>query len=398
MNKKDFSVRLLSLLLGLALSSFAASAQQPGWDALREQAKGQTVYFNAWGGDPAVNGYVDWVSGEVKQHYGITLKMVRIADAADAVRRIQSEGSAGRTQNGSVDLLWVNGENFRALKQAGLLAEGWAERLPNWRYVDLSKPVREDFSVPVDGAESPWGSAQLMFIGDSQRSNFFPKSADELLAFAKANPGKVSYPRPPDFTGTAFLEQMLIVLTDHPQALRSAPDPATFAKVTAPLWRYLDQLHPYLWRNGKSFPPTPARMDRMLADSELLLSVTFNPAHVDNLIARRQLSKTARSFGFTQGMLGNVHFVAIPANARASAAAQVVANFLLSPEAQIRKAMPAVWGDPTVLDTAKLPAPLAAQLKDLLPASFEPAPFLAEPHAAWVAAIEKAWLQRYGSR
>jgi putative thiamine transport system substrate-binding protein len=136
----------------------------------------------------------------------------------------------------------------------------------------------------------------------------------------------------------------------------------------------------------------------MLADNELLLSVTFNPAHVDNLIARRQLSKTARSFGFTQGMLGNVHFVAIPANARASAAAQVVANFLLSPEAQIRKATPAVWGDPTVLDTAKLPAPLAAQLKDLLPASFEPAPFLAEPHAAWVAAIEKAWLQRYGSR
>ncbi len=391
-------MRLFALLLGLAAASFAATAQQLTWNELRLQAQGQTVYFNAWGGDPAVNSYLDWVSDELKRHYDITLKMVRLADAADAVKRIQNEARAGRTQNGSVDLLWVNGENFHTLKRAGLLAQDWAERLPNWRYVDQSKPVREDFSQPVEGAEAPWGSAQLMFIGDSLRTKSLPRSADELLAFAKANPGKVSYPRPPDFTGTAFLEQMLIVLSKDPQALRCAPDPATFAEVTAPLWHYLDRLHPYLWREGKSFPPTPARMDRMLADSELLLSLTFNPAHVDNLIARQQLPKTARAFGFTKGMLGNVHFVAIPANARAGAAAQVVANFLLSPEAQIHKATPSVWGDPSVLDAAKLPAPLNTQLAGLVPASLEPAPFLAEPHAAWVAAIEKAWLQRYGSR
>lgn len=391
-------MRLCSLLLSLLTFSFAATAQQPAWDALREQARGQTVYFNAWGGDPAVNAYVEWAGGELKEHYGVTLKMVRLADAADAVKRIQSEAAAGRKDNGSVDLLWVNGENFHTLKRAGLLAEGWAETLPNWRYVDQRKPVREDFSEPVDGAEAPWGSAQLMFIGDRQRTSAFPRDTDALLAFAKANPGRVSYPRPPDFTGTAFLEQMLIVLTDQPQALREPPNPATFENVTAPLWRYLDRLHPYLWREGKSFPPTPARMDRMLADSELLLSITFNPAHVDNLIARRQLPATARAFGFSQGMLGNVHFVAIPANAKANAAAQVVANFLMSPQAQIRKADAEVWGDPTILDGKLLPAPLGERLAKHVPASLEPVPFLTEPNAAWVAAIEKAWLERYGSR
>ncbi|MGL5385536.1 MAG: ABC transporter substrate-binding protein [Serratia sp. (in: enterobacteria)] len=391
-------MRLFSLLLCLGLTCFSSTAQPPGWHELRQQATGQTVYFNAWGGDPAVNNYLDWVSGEMKRHYGITLKVVRLADAADAVKRIQNEAAVGRTTNGSVDLLWVNGENFHTLKRANLLAAGWAERLPNWQYVDLHQPVREDFSEPVEGAEAPWGSAQLMFIGDTERTSVFPRSEQALLDFAKAHPGKVSYPRPPDFTGTAFLEQLLMGLTETPQALRSAPDAATFERVTAPLWHYLDRLHPYLWRQGKAFPPTPARMDRMLADSELLLSLTFNPAHVDNLIARHQLAATARSFGFEQGMLSNVHFVAIPANAKANAAAQVVANFLMSPQAQIRKADPAVWGDPSILDAHLLPAPLGAQLKALVPRSQESVPFLAEPHAAWVSAIETAWLQRYGSR
>nr|WP_314142316.1 ABC transporter substrate-binding protein [Buttiauxella noackiae] len=385
-------------MLSLVALSFTACAQPTNWNALRQQANGQTVYFNAWGGDPAVNSYLDWVAGEMKQQYGVTVKVVRLADAADAVKRIQSEAAAGRKEKGSVDLLWVNGENFHTLKQAGLLKEGWAWELPNWRYVDQKKPVREDFSQPTDGAEAPWGSAQLMLIGNKQPNVEFPRSAADLLTFAKANPGKLSYPRPPDFTGTAFIEQLLIVLTRDSQALRLPPNPATFNLVTAPLWEYLDKLHPLLWREGKTFPSTPARMDRMLADGELLLSVTFNPAHVDNLIDRKQLPKTAQAFGFEQGMLGNVHFVTIPANARSQAAAQVLANFLMSPQAQIRKATPAVWGDATVLDSATLPAPLNEQLDAQKPAHLQAVPYLPEPHAAWVNALEKEWLQRYGAK
>lgn len=393
---RGFLCLVYTFLFSLLLAT-TASANASDWQTLRQQAKGQTVYFNAWGGDPAVNSYIDWAAGEMKKHYGVTVKVVHLADAADAVKRIQSEAAAGRKEKGSVDLLWVNGENFHTLKQAGLLKEGWAWELPNWRYVDQKKPVREDFSQPTDGAEAPWGSAQLMLIGKEQPNVTFPRSADELLAFAKANPGKLSYPRPPDFTGTAFIEQMLIVLTRDPQALHLPPDPATFKKVTAPLWDYLDKLHPLLWREGKTFPPTPARMDRMLADGELLLSMTFNPAHVDNLIERKQLPKTAQAFGFGQGMLGNVHFVAIPANASAQAGAQVLANFLMSPEAQIRKATPAIWGDATVLDSAALPPPFAEQLNAQKPAHLQAAPYLAEPHAAWVNALEKEWLQRYGA-
>lgn len=386
--------RLRYGLLGL-LSLCSLTAGAADWPQIEQEAKGQTVWFNAWGGDEAVNHYLDWVSGEVKRDYAIDLRIVHIADAADTVKRIQTESRAGRKTNGSVDLLWVNGENFRTLKEANLLRTGWAEQLPNWRYVDVTKPVREDFSVPVEGAESPWGSAQLTFIARQQQTPQPPRSTQALLEFAKAHPGTVTYPRPPDFTGTALLEQLLINLTTQPDALKQPPEENTFAAVTAPLWTYLDQLHPLLWRNGKDFPPSPARMDTMLANGTLRLSLTFNPMHAKQKVAKGQLPKDSYSFGFSNGMLGNVHFVTIPANASASAGAQVVANFLLSPAAQLRKADPAVWGDPSVLDPAKLDAGQQKTLQGLMPENTPPV--LAEPHAAWVNALEQEWLRRYGT-
>ena len=90
--------------------------------------------------------------------------------------------------------------------------------------------------------------------------------------------------------------------------------------------------------------------------------------------------------------------MAIPYNARAKAGAQVVANFLLSPAAQARKADIAHWGDPTVLDVARLPAADRAlfQTGNLPGLVTRGAPTLAEPHASWVDPLEKEWARRYG--
>ena len=128
-----------------------------------------------------------------------------------------------------------------------------------------------------------------------------------------------------------LIDILLEAGTDQPAALRQPPQPATFAAVTAPLWRYLDALHPALWRAGKDFPASPARMDAMLNQGTLRLSLTFNPLHARQKAASGELPTDSYSFGFTAGTLGNVHFVTIPANARAVAGAKVVANFLLSP-------------------------------------------------------------------
>ena len=389
----------LSTLAALTLSLALPTPALADWARTENEARGQTVYFNAWGGGEAINAYIAWAAQEVKARYGVEVRHVKITDAAEVVKRVQTELAAGRQTDGSVDLMWVNGENFRKLKQANLLYGPWAESLPNWGLVDLNKPVRSDFSVPTQGYEAPWGTAQLTFISDRAKTPVPPRSATELLAFAQSNPGRVSYPKPPDFHGTTFVKQLLLALTPQRALLQQPVNPQVFGSATQPLWAYLDQLHPHLWRNGKSFPASAAEMHRMLADGELRLSLTFNPNEAANLIASKQLPPSAYSFGFSGGTIGNVHFVAIPVNAKAKAGAQVFANFLLSAQAQARKADTSVWGDGTVLDLAKIPAPLQAAMRKTPPGALtESVPTLAEPHASWVEPLEAEWLKRYGSR
>jgi putative thiamine transport system substrate-binding protein len=153
-----------------------------------------------------------------------------------------------------------------------------------------------------------------------------------------------------------------------------------------------------LWRGGKQFPQNAAAVRQMMADGELLLAFTFNPNEAANEIVAKNLSATVQSWQFTKGTVGNTHFVAIPYNAPSKAGAQVVANFLLSPVAQARKADIDVWGDPTVLDVARLPAADRARFQSLPRAGQvrQSAPALPEPHASWVDALEKEWTRRYG--
>ena len=388
-----------NLLCLMAMAANARPAFASGWAAIEAEAKGQTVYFNAWAGSEAINAYIDWAGRQLLDRHGVTLTHVKVADAAEVVRRVRDEVKAGVTR-GSVDLVWINGENFRAMKQDHLLFGPFAEELPNFASVDVDgKPTtREDFAEPTQGFESPWGMAQLTFFGDGAKIAAPPLSVTELIAFARGNPGRVTYPAPPDFHGTTFVKQVLVETMAERGRLRAAVNAEQFAAAAAPMFEALDALHPSLWRQGKQFPPTQAQVKQMLADGELLMALTFNPNEAANLVASGALPPTTIAWQHRHGTIGNSHFVAIPVNARATAGAQVTANFLLSAEAQARKADLAVWGDPTVLDIARLaPAEAALFRSSPQPGSVTfPAPAIPEPHASWVPLIEAAWLERYG--
>lgn len=391
--------------MGAAISATAipawAQSANAAWANIEKAARGQTVYFNAWAGSDRTNAYLQWVASEVQTAFGVKLEHVKITDTADVVKRVRSEKNAGRqAREGTVDLVWINGENFAAMKADGLLLAPWAEQLPNFEKVDtVGKPTtRNDFSVATDGQESPWGMAQFTFFADSQRLPAPPQSMKELLALAKRQPGRITYPRLPDFTGTTFVKQALIDTVADPSVLTKPPVPAELERVTTPLWRFLDELHPHLWRSGRQFPQSPAAIRQMVADGELLLGMTFNPNEAANEIAARRLPASVKSWQFARGTIGNTHFVAIPYNARSPEGAQVVANFLLSARAQARKADITVWGDPTVLDLTRLSPQERAEFPvQALPGQVAtPAPTLPEPHATWVDPVEKEWVRRYG--
>jgi putative thiamine transport system substrate-binding protein len=378
-----------------------AQAQKADWAETERAARGQTVYFNAWAGSERINAYLQWAAAELQRDFGVKLQHVKISDAADVVKRIRAEKQVGRKDTeGTVDLVWINGENFAAMKRDGLLSAPFAQALPNFQWVDtVGKPTTlVDFSVPTDGLESPWGMAQLTFFADAKRLPQVPQSMAELLALARTQPGRITYPRPPNFHGTTFVKQALIEHALDVKALAQPVTPAALAAQAAPLWRFLDALHPQLWRGGKQFPQNSAAQRQMMADGELLLALTFNPNEAANEIAAKRLTATVQSWQFAKGTIGNTHFVAIPFNAPSKAGAKVVANFLLSPAAQARKADIDVWGDPTVLDVARLPAAERARFASAVrPGQLaQSAPALPEPHASWVDALEKEWTRRYG--
>jgi putative thiamine transport system substrate-binding protein len=398
----------MALLAPLALASGPAMATDAShWEQVLTDARGQTVYFNAWGGAANINAYIQWAGDAVKARYGVTVVQVKLDDTAKAVTTVLAEKTAGRNQHGSVDLIWINGENFAAMKHQGLLfSPDWATKLPNWGLVDIeNQPTTiTDFTLPTEGLESPWGAAKLVFFYDEARTprKDLPDSAKDLLSFAQAHPGRFSYPQPPDFIGSSFLKQVLSERIDDRAKLQKPVDDARFDADVAPLFAYLDQLHPLLWRKGKAFPKNYPDMKQKLADGELDIIFAFNPAEASAGIAAGELPGSVRSFVFSKGTLGNTHFVGIPYNANAKAGALVLANFLLSPEAQVRKQDPRIWGDPTVLALDKLPEAGRAAFAalDLGVATLPPdklGPTLAEPHPDWMTRIEVEWIKRYGA-
>ncbi|RVU38034.1 ABC transporter substrate-binding protein [Hwanghaeella grinnelliae] len=398
--------RLLAVFGTLSMlfcGSAAAQQPEPQWQTVLDKARGQEVFWNAWGGGDVYNNYIDWVAGRVAEEYGVTLRHVKLGDTAEAVRKVLAERSAGRSTDGAVDLIWINGENFKTMKDSALLYGPFTDRLPNFKLVDTDeKPTTVlDFTVPTDGLESPWGMAKLVFVHDTAVLSDPPKSIAAILEHAKANPGRITYPAPPDFTGTTFLKQALYELVENPVDLLS-PAGENFDAVTAPLWNYLDALSPLMWREGRDFPKTGTAQRQLLSDGAVDLSYSFNIGEASSAIAEGLLPDTARTYVLDGGTIGNTHFVAIPFNAAHKDGAMVVANFLLSPEAQARKAHPDIWGEQTVLSMDRLSDDDRALFENLprgvaTLSETDLGKTLPEPHPSWMVRIEEAWLKRYGS-
>ena len=149
MTRGRTELRFCALVL-IALS-FSAFAEDMPWNDIVAKARGQAVNFNAWAGDEKTNAFIAWVGTEVGQRYGIKLRQVKLRDTAEAVTRVVAEKAAGRDALGMVDLIWLNGPNFLALKAEHLLYGPFSAKLPNYRYVDTTH-IRSnvvDFTIGV---------------------------------------------------------------------------------------------------------------------------------------------------------------------------------------------------------------------------------------------------------
>ena len=391
----------MSLPILAALGLCLATPALADWQQTLNAAKGQTVYWNAWGGDERTNAFIAWVGSETERLYGVKVEQVKLTDTAEAITRVLSEKAAGQTE-GSVDLIWINGPNFLAMKDQGLLHGPFVADLPNAQYLDLGEnsSASVDFTTPVDGFEAPWRLAKFVFAYDSARVTDLPDTMAGWVDWAAAHPGRLTHPNPANFIGATFLKQALVELAPDPAALQLPATDAAFAAQTAPLWAWYDALRPNLWRQGESFPENESVQAQMLNDGEVDVAMFFDPAATAAGIAQGTLPETARVFVPKAGSIGNISFVAIPFNAAHTAGAEVVANFLLDPATQAHMQDITVLGSFAVLDPAKLDDTAKAAFAALptapaLPALTDLGPTLLEPHASWMTKLTAAWAKRY---
>ena len=399
-----FASLILALLLtGSISNAFAASANsssaQPSaeWAKVLAKAKGETVSLWMWGGDPQGNSYVDNFLAPAVAKYGIKLRRVPIADTKDALNRVLAEHQAN-SHHGAVDLIWVNGDNFRTGIQAGIWSCHWANHLPNAIYENPADPLLiSDFGTPVNGCEAPWHKAQFSFVYNAANVKNPPKTLLDLFSWLKSHPGRFTYPQASDFTGDAFLRQTLNAVSEGYKNVPLAYSISDYNRLTGPLWKTLSDINPYLWRSGQTYPQTSMALDKLFSDDQVDFTMTYGPATLTQLVKSGTFPSQTKILPLSEGTLGNASFLGIPNTSGNQAGAQVVANIALSPDQQLVKANPKIWGQFTVLDINRLPFNYKALFANLPESSVVPS-FKVLSHnanpelsAAWVNPLADGW-------
>ena len=331
----------LAMIMMLSLSACGSKTEEidlsaASWDEIVAAAKGTTVTFYGWGGDENRNNWLNTtVADYVKENYDITLEVVGM-NIDEILTKLSGEKQAG-AKKGSIDMIWINGENFYSAKDNGLLWGPFTDKLPNMEnYIDMNDPeTLNDFCMPIEGYEAPYAKAQMVMYADTAVTPDLPASAEELLDFCKANPGKVTYPALPDFTGSAFVRNLIYEICGWEQFQTMDADYDTVKAAIEPALEYLRELNPYLWNEGKTFPDSSTTVDAMFADGELVVSMSYIPFIVSTGIDQGTYTETTQTFLFDKGTIGNTNYMAIGFNSPNKAGSLVVINAIISGEIQL---------------------------------------------------------------
>ena len=334
------------------------------WEEIVAAADGSEVNWFMWGGNDRINRFVvEFIGGILKDEYNINLNQVH-SGAAATVQLVLGEREAGVDMGGAVDLIWINGENFRTLKQGGLAFCGYTDLLPSWDNLNPEdQTVLYDFQIPVDGCEVPWGRAQFVIVVNTDFVPEPPQDMDALLEYACENPGSFTYPAPPDFTGSVFVRHVFYNEADKlfpneggHEVLFGEFNEDIYSQVAEATWATLNELESCLWREGGTYPSDGPTQEQLFANTEVFFHLSYGAWGIGGQIDSGIFPPATDSYVLDSGSIGNVHFTAIPYNAANKAAAIVLANTLLSARGQLEAAHPDVWGNIPVIDSTRLNA------------------------------------------
>ncbi|MDP5043531.1 MAG: ABC transporter substrate-binding protein [Leeuwenhoekiella sp.] len=350
----------LLLILALVVISCGSDSKKKDlnleatdWETLTDSTAGKTVNFMMWQGSPVINEYINnYVIPTVKERYGITLQ-ISGGQGPEIVQLVMGEKQAD-IKEGQVDMVWINGETFFQLRKLDGLWGPFVEKLPNSKYIDFENPfINTDFQQPVNYMECPWSISQFAMVTDTVQVPNPPKNLNDLEAFLKENPESFTISN--DFTGMTLLKAFMAELGGAPTSLDGPFDQEKYDKLSGQLWEYINRNKKYFWKKGETFPKEQTKMKQLFANGEIKIAYGYGEGGIEENVRTGLFPKSVKGYAWDNGTIKNSNYLGILQNAPQKAAAMQVINFLISPEAQLKKASPDGMNSNMVLEVDRLP-------------------------------------------
>jgi putative spermidine/putrescine transport system substrate-binding protein len=389
-----------------------------GWADVQARAKQEgQVNFYHWGGNDDLNVWTDSVVGPAMAAEGVKLSTKRLAGTKEAIDLVIAEANSGRgIGQGSVDMIWVNGENFYTLKRQNMLFGAFADKLPNsvnfeWDPADPRSQLNTlDFGVETNMAEVPWSGQQYVCAVNRayMKPEETPSTFEDLYAWLEKNPGKFTYVKPPQATGNTFVQAAMYAFNPDGngaepfQKSREELGAAEIARLITPGMEYLKRLEPLLLGGAPGklarHPENNAAGQAMFRNSEINMLCLFGLYTVAVQRNSGGYPETAEEIIFPKGlMIKNKNYLVIPSNAPNPAAALVLANHMSSIDSQVSKLK--MIGYPSGVDAWRLSEADQQRLKEAEPPHFGvtaaelDANIAPDTNASLVDVIEGVWLE-----
>ena len=337
------------------------------WDDVVSGAAGGEVRFNTWNGSESINSWItDWLAVQLADEYDITLTLVPLKYTTTAVNTVINETRAGYVNNGTIDLIWINGHNFYNLKSGGYAYGPWSDVVPSSELYDWNdKSIAYDFGYPVDGYEMPYTGAQVVFVRCAMHVDEDEvKTYDDFIYWLETSgKNKFTYPAPcnallatgtcssGDHTGAVFIRHVLYHVLDDAKVDYTifddvSIDESVYAKWAPKLFKKLRDLESFLYKDTANpnlinsiYPVSISVQDSLFDSMDVYMTLSYNPTAASDNIGTTYPS-TAVGFVFEDdvGTIANTNYVMIPANSPNKLAALVAGNVIGSVPAMFSRA------------------------------------------------------------
>lgn len=343
------------------------------WTDVVSAANGQDVNFYTYS-DPSYNSWIDtWLTPRLASIYGINLVRHPLTDTVDAVERVEREYGLYGATNGSVDMIWINGENFARLKRQGYAYGPWATKVPNAANFDFTAPaIAYDFGTATQGFEMPYNGAQVIFIYNNATVKVSEiDTISEIVTWVNNNPGNFTYAAPCanadcsnyDYTGSVFIRHLFYSLATPSYTVLlkdTAVDETLYAKIAPTFFKTLRDMEPNLYANssyyGGHYPSAHSKVEDLFAKNKVQLTLSYEVGQATNNIALGVWSgETTATVVLTSGTISNTNYVLIPGNSKHRLAAVVAGNYIASTQAMFSRQQPDTLAAQQVYNSAATP-------------------------------------------